>query len=362
MGNFYPQSLHTISIQRFQRTELPISGACIYKLIEQSDSEFGNSIELFNLLKSHPTATMPQITVSHSYRNVIRGMHCSPHHKIICCPTGRIFDVFVDLRKNSPTYLKWCGNWLDKTTHVVIPPYCAHGFFSAEENTSILYLQGGCFAPELDFSLAWNDPTINIQWPKPIEADNYIISPKDRANPKVENIELDKILDRLEHPKEAMKLYPFADFAIISPKADFALPLFEAVTKAEMRAHYCNGNGMMRDTLEGEFIALRPGKSVIEVLDVNNSELDNYLEIMNVFGCCQSRGFHLTLVLSQSEFPGKERIIPTIRKEAPNDTLIFTIGKNSKGLSFIDFLKGAKSDFIIKMATQHSTGVIDIGE
>jgi dTDP-4-dehydrorhamnose 3,5-epimerase-like enzyme len=55
--------------------------------------------------------------------------------------------------------LKWTGAWLSRTTDIVIPPFCAHGFFVAEDDTSIVSLQGGALRP-LDFSLRWDDPTV----------------------------------------------------------------------------------------------------------------------------------------------------------------------------------------------------------
>jgi hypothetical protein len=64
----------------------------------------------------------------------------------VCCPSGRAFDVVVDLRPASPTFLKWSGAWLSRATHIVVPAFCAHGFFAREDGTAILYLQGGCFA------------------------------------------------------------------------------------------------------------------------------------------------------------------------------------------------------------------------
>ena len=212
----------------------------------------------------------------------------------------------------------------------------------------------------MDFSLAWDDPTVAIDWPKPIDADDYIISPKDRNNPKVENVPIDKILYRLEHYAEVMRLCPFADFAIISKSYDLALPIFEAITKANMTAHYCTGNGTLRDTLEGEFIALRPGKSVIHVVDTANSMLDNYTEIMNVVAACFTRGFHLTIVLNSADFQGHETIISTIQKEAKN-VLILEITKNTQFQSYANILKSGEADVIVKKAAENETGIFEIG-
>lgn len=101
----------------------------------------------------------------------IRGMHyqnkpCS-EMKIIRCLTGRIYDVAVDLRKNSPTFLKWHGVELTPESNLayVIPEGFAHGFQVLEEGSQLLYLHTALYSPELEDAVRFDDPKINISWP-----------------------------------------------------------------------------------------------------------------------------------------------------------------------------------------------------
>jgi dTDP-4-dehydrorhamnose 3,5-epimerase len=296
-----------MSLPPLVRTDLAVDGACTYEL-SQLSSQGGLSVELFHILKSHPAPDMPQITVSRSKRNVIRGLHCSPHHKIVCCPSGRAFDVIVDLRPNSPTFLKWAGAWLSKTKHIVIPPFCAHGFFAAEEDTSILYLQGGCFAPALDFSLKFDDPSVGIEWPAPIDAEDYIISPKDRENPLGSQELYDKIRERLEKPIESLKLGPYADFAIIADReSELIQKLIEGIQSAGKKWHFCHSNGSQRETLQEELYALKPLVGVLYLANGNDGDLiGNFTKILNVVAAADVRKFPLTILLGEGEFTGRD--------------------------------------------------------
>lgn len=114
--------------------------------------------------------------------NTIRGMHfyLPPHSeaKIIRVIHGRIFDVVVDLRKNSPTFGRWeafdlCGEdykWL------YIPAGFAHGFCTLEPRTEIHYKHERLYIPESDSGIRWNDPDLNIPWP----GKDPVLSEKDR--------------------------------------------------------------------------------------------------------------------------------------------------------------------------------------
>ena len=120
-----------------------------------------------------------QISYSTSNKNVVRGLHCSPYPKLCQCLRGRLFDVAVDMRKDSPTYLQWGGVWLDEDNRrqLYVPPNCAHGFYAAEDNTILLYVQGGQWSHGNDKEYNWRDPAFSIDWP---EAEEYILSEKDK--------------------------------------------------------------------------------------------------------------------------------------------------------------------------------------
>jgi len=129
-----------------------------------------------------------QTSFSHSKKNVIRGLHCARYGKLVQCLRGRLLDVFVDLREDSPTFLNWKAVELNdsEAKQVFIPGGCGHGFFSYEDNTIMLYTQEGTFNAALEMNVNYADPKLKIVWPKPIDSDKHIISEKDLASPSAE--------------------------------------------------------------------------------------------------------------------------------------------------------------------------------
>ena len=113
-----------------------------------------------------------QCNISENYkRNTIRGLHYQQEPfmepKIVSCLHGSCYDVIVDLRPNSSTYLKWCGVELNTpNTLIYIPPNFAHGFQTLDDNTVIYYQLGEFFHPEFYAGVRYNDPKIDIQWKK----------------------------------------------------------------------------------------------------------------------------------------------------------------------------------------------------
>lgn len=101
----------------------------------------------------------------------IRGLHFqnSPHAemKMVRCLKGRVFDVAVDLRKNSSSYLKWHAEELSSENgHMfIIPEGCAHGFQVLEADSELLYLHTALYCPDSEGGIMHNDPAIGIQWP-----------------------------------------------------------------------------------------------------------------------------------------------------------------------------------------------------
>lgn len=124
-----------------------------------------------------------QVNLSYSKKNVIRGIHCAPYQKLCTCTSGEIFDVIVDLRESSPTYLNWEGIWLseDNKMQIFIPGGCGHGFFSSKDSI-LLYLQNRCYQPGLEKDFHWD--SFGIDWPKA----DYIISDRDLKAPKYDKI------------------------------------------------------------------------------------------------------------------------------------------------------------------------------
>ena len=117
----------------------------------------------------------------------LRGLHFqTPPHaqaKLVRCLAGAIFDVAVDIRKGSPTYGKWIGVELsaENGKQFYIPEGFAHGFMTLQPDTMIFYKVSDYYAPECDRGLAWNDPTIAIEWP--LKTGSPVLSAKDEKQP-----------------------------------------------------------------------------------------------------------------------------------------------------------------------------------
>lgn len=114
-------------------------------------------------------------------KGTLRGMHYqippAEESKLVRCVRGSIFDVIVDMRADSPTFLKHFGVLLSAENRraLYIPPLCAHGYQSLTDHTEILYQTGGFYSPEYERGLRYNDPTLNLEWPLSVS----VISEKD---------------------------------------------------------------------------------------------------------------------------------------------------------------------------------------
>ncbi|HEY0797944.1 MAG TPA: dTDP-4-dehydrorhamnose 3,5-epimerase [Candidatus Baltobacteraceae bacterium] len=114
------------------------------------------------------TEAFVQDNVSLSMNNVLRGLHGDRRMaKIVQVLQGEAFDVMVDLREGSATYGKWQGFELTQSNHaqLYIPAGFLHGFLAKADNTILAYKQSALYDPSSEFSIRWDDPTINIVWP-----------------------------------------------------------------------------------------------------------------------------------------------------------------------------------------------------
>ncbi len=132
------------------------------------------------------------VQINHSVTHAcgaLRGLHYQkpPHAeaKIVCCLRGRVFDVMVDLRTGSPTFLRWHAEQLspDGIAMVCIPRGFAHGFQALEEDSELLYLHSEYYAPEAEGGLRHDDPRLSIPWPLPVAE----ISARDRGHPLLDD-------------------------------------------------------------------------------------------------------------------------------------------------------------------------------
>ena len=127
---------------------------------------------------------------SKSKAGVLRGLHFQkifPQAKLVRCIEGEVFDVCVDLRKNSVTYGKWEGVVLsaEKGNQFMIPRGFAHGFVVLSEMATFCYKCDELYHPEDEAGIIWNDPEIGIKWPYKNEP---ILSEKDKKNLSLKNL------------------------------------------------------------------------------------------------------------------------------------------------------------------------------
>lgn len=105
-------------------------------------------------------------------KGTLRGMHFQrpPHTetKLIRCIAGRVFDVIVDLRAESPTFLKWFGAELSAENMVMmyVPDRFAHGFLTLTDHAELLYHHTGFYTPSAEGGIRFDDPALEIQWPE----------------------------------------------------------------------------------------------------------------------------------------------------------------------------------------------------
>lgn len=155
-------------------TETELKGAYIIELEKREDERgfFARAFCVNELGKLGLDASIVQINNSLSvFKGTLRGMHYQlapkAETKMVRCIKGALFDVAVDLRKDSPTYKKWIGVELsaDNRKMLYVPKGFAHGFLTLEPNTEAFYLVTEFYSPEHERGLRYNDPAINIQWP-----------------------------------------------------------------------------------------------------------------------------------------------------------------------------------------------------
>ena len=124
---------------------------------------------------------------SKSKKGVLRGLHYQknfPQAKLVRVISGEVFDVAVDLRKDSPTYGHWVGEILtsENKKMLMIPRGFAHGFMVLSETAEFTYKCDEVYHPEDEGGIMWNDPDIGVEWPSDIEP---LLSEKDQKHPRL---------------------------------------------------------------------------------------------------------------------------------------------------------------------------------
>lgn len=187
----------------FEFNKLGLEGAfCIdYFYVGDDRGSFGKSFEKDIYKNAGIEFCLNESFASVSAKNVVRGLHFqtkNPQAKLVCVLQGKVWDVIVDLRKNSPTYTKWEAVELSARNHkaLYVPRGFAHGFVSLEDNTVMLYQCDGAYDKETDTGVRFDDKDIDIKWP--IDLQNAIHSARDLELCTLKDAERLGILDFYE--------------------------------------------------------------------------------------------------------------------------------------------------------------------
>lgn len=169
-------------------TPTPIAGAFVVDLEERRDDRgFFARVWCQREFEAHGmNARFVQCNNSFSHgRGTMRGLHyqAAPYGeaKLVGCVRGHIFDVVVDMRRDSATYLRSYGAELtgQNRSMMYVPEGCAHGYLTLADNSEVVYPVTEFYHPEAEAGLRWDDPVVSISWPETPR----IVSPKDQAWP-----------------------------------------------------------------------------------------------------------------------------------------------------------------------------------
>lgn len=176
-------------------TAAPIEGVLILEPKVFGD-ERGFFMESFNQRAFNDAVGTDVLFVqdnhSRSARGVLRGLHFQKgkhaQGKLVRVTSGRVFDVAVDIRVDSPTFGQWFAVELSATNHkqLWVPPGLAHGFLVTSESADFLYKTTAYYAPAHEGCVRWDDPDLAIQWP--LDGITPSLSAKDAAAPLLRNV------------------------------------------------------------------------------------------------------------------------------------------------------------------------------
>jgi len=172
---------------KFTKTDIP--DVVLIEPLVRGDSRgyFMETFLLDKFLKEVTDTTFVQENESCSAYGVLRGLHYQlpPHaqSKLVRVVKGKIYDVAVDIRKESPTFGKYVGFELsgENKRQLFIPRGFAHGFVTLEDNTIVQYKTDNYYAPNSEGAILWSDEELHIMWP--IDLNRLIISEKDKYSP-----------------------------------------------------------------------------------------------------------------------------------------------------------------------------------
>lgn len=175
-------------MQKFSFKELPLKDAYLISPFFSEDERGGfikdYSFDIFN--ENGIFYELKEVFYTISHKGVIRAIHfqeINHQPKLVRCIRGKVFDVIVDLRPESPTFKEWFGVFLSGTNmqEILVPAHFGHGYLVLEESI-VSYKTSAPFDPKNDSGIKYDDPDLNIKWPFELLDDDcsIIISEKDK--------------------------------------------------------------------------------------------------------------------------------------------------------------------------------------
>lgn len=166
-------------------TETALPGVLVFEPTVHGDNRgyFMETFRLSDFVDAGSSLNFVQDNQSKSSQGTLRGLHYQlnfPQGKLVRVLSGEVFDVAVDIRKNSPTFGQWVGELLsaENNKQLWVPPGFAHGFYVTSETAELSYKCTEYYHPEDDHSLLWNDSSIGIKWP--LVSVSPLLSEKDK--------------------------------------------------------------------------------------------------------------------------------------------------------------------------------------
>jgi dTDP-4-dehydrorhamnose 3,5-epimerase len=175
----------------FKKLEIPDIILVEAKSFSDKRGFFKETFQASSLANCGIHTKFVQDNFSHSTKGVLRGLHFQKNPqaqaKLVTALRGEIFDVAVDIRKDSPTFRKWVGQILSGTNHrlLYVPEGFAHGFCVLSDEADVLYKVNKEYSPENEKGILWNDSDIDIKWP----ITNPILAEKDLQLPPLKDAE-----------------------------------------------------------------------------------------------------------------------------------------------------------------------------
>lgn len=178
----------------FKFTELGLPGVMLVEIVAFGDDRgfFAETYKMSDFVKAGIDRPFVQDNYSRSVKGVLRGLHYQldpqAQGKLVRAVEGEIFDVAVDIRKDSPTFRKWIGVVLSgpMKNMLWIPEGFAHGFVVLSDQADVMYKTTAEYAPSLDRGIIWNDAEIGVEWP----VTHPVLSPKDAQLPPLSEADI----------------------------------------------------------------------------------------------------------------------------------------------------------------------------